>query len=73
MRMRTLDYIFLTILVIGGINWGLLGLFNFNLVGMLFGATSFLTKIIYILVGVSAIYSIMFYSYFTRRDEVRHY
>ncbi|MFV0520004.1 MAG: DUF378 domain-containing protein [Lachnospirales bacterium] len=73
MRIRTLDYIFLTLLVIGGINWGLLGLFNFNLVTMLFGNSILLTNIIYILVGISAIYSIMFYSYFTRRDEVRHY
>ncbi len=41
--------------VIGGINWGLVGAFNFNLVTMLFGDASFLTSLVYILVGLSSI------------------
>ncbi len=43
------------LLWVGGINWGLIGLLNINLVGMLLGM-GMLTKIIYILVGVSAVY-----------------
>ncbi len=68
--MKTLDYIFLTVLIIGGFNWGLIGLFNFNLVSMLFGEGTFLTNLVYILVGVSSLYSIMYYSYFARREEI---
>lgn len=44
--------------VIGGINWGLVGLFDFNLVTFLFGALPFLVSVIYILVGISACYMI---------------
>jgi len=50
--------------VIGGINWGLVGLFDFNLVTFLFGALPFLVSIIYILVGISACYTL--YAYYTR-------
>lgn len=46
-----------TLLWVGGLNWGLVGLFNFNLVETLFGAGSTLTMIVYVLVGVSAVYS----------------
>jgi len=44
-------------LIVGGLNWGLIGLFNFNLVTTIFG-TAIITKIIYVLVGISAIYMI---------------
>ena len=54
--MRTLKIIALILLVIGGLNWGLVGLFNFNLVSALFGTMSFLTRAIYTLVCLSAIY-----------------
>ena len=43
------------LLAIGGLNWGLVGLFNFNLVSTLFGDMSILTRIVYTLVGISAI------------------
>ena len=46
----------IVLLIVGGLNWGLIGLFNFNLVGWLFGgATSWLSRIIFSLVGVAAI------------------
>lgn len=49
----------LVLLIVGGINWGLVGLFSFNLVGWLFGGSaSLLSRIIYVLVGVSALCSI---------------
>jgi len=45
----------LVLSIIGGINWGLVGLFDFNLVEYLFGAGSLLTRIVYVLVAVSSL------------------
>ena len=57
--MKTLEAIAITLVIIGAINWGLIGLFDFNLVSLIFGgAESMLTKIIYILVGISGLISI---------------
>ena len=44
------------LLVVGGINWGLVGLFSFDLVAYLFGSFGMLAQIVYIVVGISAIY-----------------
>lgn len=44
------------LLVIGGLNWGLVGLLNVDLVAAIFGAASSISRIVYILVGVSAVY-----------------
>ncbi|HKZ34231.1 MAG TPA: DUF378 domain-containing protein [Candidatus Nanoarchaeia archaeon] len=57
MKMGTIDWVAYVLLVIGGLNWGLVGFFDFNLVGTLFGAGTF-TDIIYDLVGLSALWSI---------------
>ena len=57
--MSVLDWIALILLVIGGLNWGLVGLFRFDLVAALFGYMSWFSRIIYILVGISAIYLII--------------
>jgi hypothetical protein len=46
------------LLVIGGLNWGLVGLFKFNLVTAIFGSVSWLESLVYILVGLSAVYSL---------------
>ncbi len=56
--MRTLNAVALALVIIGGINWGLVGLFSFDLVAAIFGAGSVLARIIYILVGISALYCI---------------
>ncbi len=57
--MQAVFKICLVLLIIGGINWGLVGLFQFDLVGWLFGGTdSLLSRIIFVLVGVSAICAI---------------
>ena len=53
-----LDVVVLIILVIGGINWGLVGLANFDLVAFLFGPMSILSRIVYCLVGLSALYTL---------------
>lgn len=57
-RMTAIDWIALTLLIVGGINWGLIGLFSFNLVAAIFGELSALSRIVYVLVGISAVYSI---------------
>jgi uncharacterized protein len=45
------------LIIVGGLNWGLVGLFNFNLVTAIFGEASMLSNIVFILVGLSAVYS----------------
>ena len=57
--MKALNAIALTVAIIGCLNWGLIGLFNFNLVESLFGDLSFL---IYTVVGIAGIWSIAFYN-----------
>lgn len=55
--MKTFDVIAAAVLVMGGLNWGLWGLFEVDLVATLFGGnTAFLAKIIYVLVGLAAAY-----------------
>jgi len=56
--MGVLDWIAISLLIIGGINWGLMGLFSFNLVSVIFGGIPYATMVIYVLVGAAAIYSI---------------
>ncbi len=56
--METLQKIALIFTVIGAINWGLIGFFDFNLVTTLFGDTSMLTRIIYMIVGIAGIINI---------------
>ena len=60
--MNTLYKIALTIGIIGCRNWGLVGLFNFNLVEYLFGDGSLLTKIVYVLVFISGLIEIGIYT-----------
>ena len=61
MRNKALDYTALTIASIGAVNWGLVGFFDFNLVAFLFGSMSWLSRIIYALVGLCGLYLISFY------------
>lgn len=60
--MKVINYIVLIISIIGCVNWGLIGLFDFNLVDMLFGAGSILSRAVYILVGICGIYQLSFFS-----------
>jgi len=57
-KMNSLDWIVFVLLIIGGINWGLVGLFSFDLVEAIFGAIPVLLRIVYVLVGISALYAI---------------
>ena len=54
--MQTLNKIFVALLIVGGLNWGLVGLFNFDAVGWLFGGTTaLLSRIVFVVVGAAAI------------------
>lgn len=59
--MKALDYTILTIVIIGAVNWGLIGFFDFDLVSTLFGQMSVLTRIIYAVVGIGGLYAISYY------------
>lgn len=58
---KYLDGTALTIAIIGAINWGLIGLFRFDLVAFLFGDMSWLSRIVYVIVGICGIYLLTFY------------
>ena len=63
MKNKGLDCLALTIVIIGAINWGLIGLFSFDLVAFIFGNMSWFSRIIYALVGIAGLYIITFYMY----------
>ena len=56
--MKVIDKIALVLIIIGAINWGLIGFFQFNLVDSIFGQMSVLSRIIYALVGISGLWGI---------------
>ncbi len=60
--MKFLDTVALLLVIIGAINWGLIGFFQFDLVATLFGDMSMLSRIIYALVGIAGLYSISFFA-----------
>lgn len=57
-KMKTIDWVAIILLIVGGLNWGLIGLFKFNLVEAIFGSMGMLVRAIYTLVGIGAGYSI---------------
>lgn len=57
--MKTLHTIVAILLIVGGLNWGLVGAFGFDAVAAIFGAGELITRIIYILVGLAAVYKIV--------------
>lgn len=59
--MKILDYLLLTLVIIGAINWGLIGFLNFDLVRVIFGDMSLLSRIIYAAVGIGGLYAISYY------------
>jgi uncharacterized protein len=66
-NLTTLGWIALILLMVGGVNWGLVGLFRFDLVAAIFGDMSALSRIVYILVGLAALYSIFTASRFSSK------
>lgn len=60
MEKNVLDWIALVLVIIGGLNWGLVGLFNLDLVDVVLGTIPVLANIVYVLVGLAALYLIYF-------------
>ena len=58
-RMNALDWIALILMIVGGINWGLIGLLNVDLVASLFGQMTVVSRAVYALVGLAALYGIV--------------
>jgi len=54
--MKMMNMVAMLLVIVGGLNWGLVGLFDFNLVTMLVGFMPVLERLVYILVGASAVY-----------------
>ena len=66
--MRTLDVIVAALLVVGGLNWGLWGLFQFDLVAAIFGGgAAAVARVVYILVGLGALYQAILWKSIQRR------
>ena len=71
MRSRPLDWTALTLVIIGAINWGLIGLFRFDLIATLFGGMeSAISRVIYVIVGLAGLYCLSLYMKVD--DEVNH-
>ena len=69
MKRNWLDVLALLLIIIGGINWGLVGFFRFDLVSFIFCDMSMVTRIIFAIVGLAAIYSIVLFWKLRTEDE----
>lgn len=56
---HVVDLVAVILLLVGGLNWGLVGLFKFDLIASIFGEMSVVSRVIYVLVGLSAVYRIV--------------
>ncbi len=56
--MNPVSWVAVILLIIGGLNWGLVGLFKFDLVAAIFGAMSAVSRVVYVLVGLAALYKL---------------
>lgn len=65
--MKILDVITGIILIIGGLNWGVMAIIDFNLIGWIFRDMNLLTRIIFLVIGLSAVYQIVFWK------QIRHH
>jgi uncharacterized membrane protein YuzA (DUF378 family) len=66
-NLTVLDWVALVLTIIGGLNWGLVGIFNFDVVAAIFGVMSVISQIVYILVGLSALYLVFIVGKFARK------
>jgi len=70
MRVRPLDWTALTLLIIGAINWGLIGFFQFDVIAALFGGMdAWVSRIIYAIIGLAGLYSLTLYGRMGSRDH----
>ena len=67
--MKIIKIIAMILVIVGGLNWGLVGLFNIDLVAAIFGAMSAISRIVYTLVGLSAVYLALISSSLLKDDK----
>jgi len=67
--MKILNILTLFLIIVGGVNWGLVGLFGFDLVAAIFGAGSALARLVYIVVGLSAVWQLVPFASAFASDE----
>ncbi|MDR1210169.1 MAG: DUF378 domain-containing protein [Clostridiales bacterium] len=73
MRARTWDWIALTLVVIGAINWGLIGFFQFDIIAAIFGGVGgWATRVLYSLIGIAGLYCVSLYRLFDTSRAERH-
>jgi len=70
-KLNAWDWIALILVLIGGLNWLLIGLFGFDLVGAIFGTMSVTTRIVYILVGAGFVYMLFILGKLEKREQVK--
>lgn len=58
---KGIDYTALTLVIVGAVNWGLIGIFKLDLVNLIFGNMTWISRIIYALVGLSGVYLLSLY------------
>ncbi|WP_334293994.1 DUF378 domain-containing protein [Anaerosacchariphilus polymeriproducens] len=66
LKLKTLNIITLILVIIGAVNWGLIGLFRYDLVSSIFGDMSVLTRTIFGIVGIAGLYAFSFFA----RDKI---
>jgi hypothetical protein len=69
--MKAVNMVALILMIIGGLNWGLVGLFNVDLVATLFGAGTTLARLVYVLVGLAALWGFALIAPLSRDVETR--
>lgn len=69
MGAKGLDYAALIVTIIGAVNWGLIGFFRFDLVAFLFGNMSWISRIVYAVVGICGLYMLTFFGKLGRTDD----
>lgn len=69
--LKTLDIVVYALLIIGALNWGLVGLFSFDLVAFILGPASIPGRIVYVIVGAAAVYDLLFIKVIWKRWGVR--
>lgn len=57
-RLNTWEWVALVLIIVGALNWGLIGLFGYNLVEVIFGLNTLATKLVYVLVGLAGAYEL---------------
>lgn len=70
--MKIINVIAYVLTIVGALNWLLVGVFNFNLVSAIFGTATFLSSLIYILVGIAGLWLIFFAFMYKPFRQVRH-